>query len=98
MVAPYYHARKATQDTYAFLVAFSFLVFASAQISASVNLDLMSGQRLQLSLMALVPTLIFTKVGMALSGRITQTAFNRILLLTFAVMEVKLLLDIYGQS
>ena len=63
IVAPYYHARRLAPETYAFAVAFTFLFFALAQVAAMTNMELLTPARFQLSLLALIPTLIFTQLG-----------------------------------
>lgn len=94
VVAPYYHARGLAPEAYAFAAAFTFLLLSLAQVAALANLDLFSPARLQLSLIALVPTLVFTQLGISLSRRISSTLFNKILLVTFIVMEINLIMDI----
>lgn len=94
VVAPYYHARGLTPEAYAFAAAFTFLLLSLAQIAAIANLDLFTPARLQLSLLALVPTLVFTQLGISLSRKISAAMFNKILLVTFIVMEINLILDI----
>jgi uncharacterized membrane protein YfcA len=94
VVAPYYHARGLALEAYAFIVAFTFLIFSVAQLTAATNLDLLTPQRLQLSLLALLPALIFTRVGISLSRRISVKGFNQVLIAMFIVMEIKLIVDI----
>jgi len=94
IVAPYYHGRSLTPAAYAFLVTFSFLLFASAQIGAAFTTELLTPARLQLSLAALVPTLIFTRVGINFANVISHDVFNKVLLVTFCLMEIKLIADI----
>ncbi|MGI9236406.1 MAG: TSUP family transporter [Woeseiaceae bacterium] len=94
LVAPYYHGRSLQPAAYAFLVTSTFLLFSSAQMTAVLGTGLLTVARLKLSLAALVPTLIFTRVGIGLAGKLSQTAFNRILLLTLFLMEIKLIVDV----
>jgi len=94
IVAPYYHGRSLAPAAYAFLVTFTFLLFASAQSAAAVGTGLLTAQRLQLSLIALVPTLIFTRIGIAYAGAISHEAFNKILLVTFFFFLLKLIADV----
>jgi len=94
IVAPYYHGRSLAPAAYAFLITFTFLLFASAQMTAAVGTDLLTPQRLQLSLAALVPTLIFTRIGIGLAGVMSQAVFNNILLVTFLLLEIKLIVDV----
>lgn len=94
VVAPYFHDPKIKPEAYAFLVASAFLTFSVAQMSAAIGTQLFTPERLALSTAALVPTLVFTKAGISMAGKISTTVFNRILLVTFLVMEIKLLADV----
>ena len=58
------------------------------------NTDLMTPDRVKLSLLALVPALIFTRIGISLSEKISVAVINRILLAVFVAMELKLIVDI----
>ena len=95
IIAPYYHGRSLVPAAYAFLVTFTFLLVSSAQITAAVTTELLTPQRLQLGLAALVPTLIFTRIGISLASKISHETFNKILLLIFCLMEIKLIADIF---
>jgi uncharacterized membrane protein YfcA len=95
VVAPYFHARGLVLERYAFAVAFTFLLFTFAQFSAMANLQLLTPDRIQLSILALIPALIFTRVGISLSGKISAAVFNKILLIVFILMEFKLIIDIF---
>lgn len=94
IVAPYFHARKLGPETYAFTVAFTFLFFSLAQITAMANLQLFTPARLQLGLMALVPALAFTQLGISLSRRMPVPLFNRILFAVFVLMETSLIVSL----
>ena len=63
-------------------------------MSAAIGTQLFTPARLALSIAALAPTLLFTKLGISMAGKISTTVFNRILLVTFLVMEIKLLMDV----
>lgn len=94
VVAPYYHDPETKPAAYAFLVASTFLTFSLAQLSGATGTGLFTPERLTLGITALVPTLIFTRLGISLAGKISTTVFNRILLVTFLIMEIKLLSDV----
>ena len=94
IVAPYYHGRALAPAAYAFLVTFTFLLFSTAQMSTAVGTNLLTPERLQLSLVALIPTLIFTRIGISLAGTLSQDTFNKILLVAFCLMEIKLVFDV----
>ena len=94
IVAPYYHGRNVAPEAYAFLVASSFLVFSVAQLSAAASTQLFTPQRLMVGFIALVPTLLFTRLGIGLAGRISSAVFQKLLLVVFVLMEIKLLADV----
>ena len=95
IVAPYFHGRKLAAEAYAYLVACAFLTFSAAQLVTATGAELLSSQRLVLGTMALVPTLVFTRVGIRLAGKISQAAFQKLLIALLVLMEIKLLTDVF---
>ena len=63
-------------------------------MTGALTTDLLTPERLQLSLVALVPTLIFTRIGISLADTISPEVFNKLLLVAFCLMEIKLVLDV----
>ncbi len=63
IVAPYFHANGLVRETYAFATASTFLLFSFAQIAAMSRLELLTTERLMIGLIAVVPTLLFTHLG-----------------------------------
>jgi uncharacterized membrane protein YfcA len=94
IVAPYFHANGLVRETYAFATAFTFLLFSGAQVGAMLELELLTAERLMIGLIVVVPTLLFTHLGIRLSRRVSERAFHNILLTLFAAMELKLIIDI----
>jgi len=94
VVGPYFHARGLTLQPYAYAVALTFFVLSIAQFSAMTNLELLTPDRAKMSLLALVPALLFTQAGIAMSSRVSHAVFTRILITTFILMEIKLIYDI----
>lgn len=95
IVAPYFHANGLVRETYAFATAFTFLVFSGVQIAAMMRLDLLTQERLTIGLIAVVPTLVFTQLGIRWSRSISDKVFHNILVALFVAMELKLLIDIF---
>lgn len=95
IVAPYFHGRKVPAEAYAFLVACAFLTFSAAQLLTATGTLLFSPERLLLGTVALVPTLLFTRWGIRFAGRISQEAFQKLLIAVFVLMEIKLLADVF---
>ena len=94
IVAPYFHDPKTRPEAYAFLVASTFLIFSIAQLGGAISTQLFTPNRLLLGAIALVPTLLFTRLGISLAGKMSPLVFNRIVLLTLIAMEIKLLSDV----
>ncbi len=94
IIAPYYHAQGVDKNSYAFLVAASFLTLSFAQLTAMLNLQLLTPDRLKLSFLILIPTVIFTWIGIRLAPKVSGPMLNKILLGLFFAMEIKLVLDI----
>ena len=94
IVAPYFHANGLVRETYAFATASTFLLFSGAQLAAMSRLELLTTERLMIGLIAVVPTLLFTQLGIRWSRSISEKAFHNILLTLFIAMELKLVIDI----
>ncbi len=95
IVAPYFHGRNLAAEAYAFLVACAFLTFSAAQLMTATGTQLFSPERLILGTVALVPALLFTRVGIRFAGSISQEAFQKLLIALFVLMEIKLLADVF---
>lgn len=96
IVAPYFHNRNVAPEPYAFLVASAFLTFSVAQLATAASSQLFTPERLAIGLAALIPTLVFTRVGIVFAGRISAATFQKLLVATFVLMEIKLLADVFG--
>jgi uncharacterized membrane protein YfcA len=94
IVAPYFHGRGLAPARYAFLVAVSFLTTSSGQLVTAFGNQLLTPDRLVIALLALVPTLFFTRMGVRYAGIVSQSVFNRIILTLFVLMEIKLIADV----
>lgn len=94
IVAPYLHGRNLRAEAYAFVIAFAFLTSSSAQLATAAGTQLFTVERLILGLFALVPTLAFTQLGIALAGRISAAFFQKLLIAVFVLMEIKLIADV----
>lgn len=95
IVAPYFNSSSVMPEAYAFLMATSFLTFSVAQLLAATSSGLFTYDRLVFGLIMLLPTLIFTRLGIRFSASVSQEMFQKFLLLIFLVMEIKLLWDIF---
>lgn len=94
IVAPYLHGRNLSPSAYAFLIASAFLTFSSAQMATAISTELFTLPRLAIGAAALLPTLLFTRVGIAFAGRVSAAAFQRLLVAIFVLMEIKLIADV----
>lgn len=95
IAAPYFHGRKVPARAYAFLIASAFLTFSIAQLATAASTQLFTPGRLLLGFIALVPSLLFTRVGIAFSGKISDRAFQTLLIIIFVLMEIKLVADVF---
>jgi uncharacterized membrane protein YfcA len=95
IIAPYFHANGLVRDTYAFATAFTFFLFTLSQIATMGAMDLFTTERLVIGSIVVVPTLLFTQVGIRLSRRINEQTFHRILIALFVAMELKMVIDIF---
>ena len=94
IVAPYFQGRQVDPAAYAFLIAAAFLTFGSAQLLTALGNQLFDAERLTLGLLALIPTLIFTQIGIRCAGMISVSVFRKIILALFILMEIKLIADV----
>ena len=94
IVAPYFHGRQVDPAAYAFLIAAAFLTSGSAQLFTALGKQLFDAERLTLGLLALIPTLIITQIGMRCAGMISAAVFRKIILVLFILMEIKLIADV----
>lgn len=94
IVGPYFHASGLARETYAFATAFTFLIFGVAQFSAMSQVELLTSDRLSVGALAIIPTLLFTQFGIRISSRISERAFNSVLIVLFVLMEIKLVFDV----
>lgn len=95
IVAPYFHGRDVAANAYAFLIASAFLTFSAAQLVTATSTALFTPERLVLGTIALLPTLVFTRIGIAFAGRISKSAFQALLIAIFVLMEIKLIADVF---
>ena len=59
-----------------------------------LELGLLTPERLTIGLIVVIPTLLFTQLGIRLSRSVSERAFHNILVALFAAMELKLVFDI----
>jgi len=94
IVAPYFQGRQVDPAAYAFLIAAAFLTCGSAQLLTAFGNQLFDAERLTLGLLALIPTLIFTQIGIRCAGMVSAAVFRKIILVLFILMEIKLIADV----
>jgi len=94
IVAPYFHASGLVRERYAFATASAFLLFSVAQLAGMNGLHLWTAERLVTGLAVVIPTLLFTHLGIRMSRSISDRAFDRVILVLFLAMELKLIVDI----
>lgn len=94
IVAPYFSGRNLAPEAYAFMVASAFLTFSIAQLTTAASTQLLTADRLLIGMIALIPTLVFTRLGIRLAGKLSKEVFQKILLAILVLMEIKLIADV----
>lgn len=92
-IAPYFHAIRLEHHTYVFAIATTFWTITVVQLATLTNLGVYNSDRLVEGLIALIPVVLAQPLGMKLSRQISKAAFDKILLTTLVLMELKLLYD-----
>lgn len=97
IVASYMHALKLQKGAYILCSNLIFQVYMAAQLASLSGLGLMTWTRLQEGLLACIPVAIVLPLAIRISRRISQAAFNRVVVSLLAVMELRLILRVVEQ-
>ena len=85
------HALRLNRSAHVFAVSAMFLLFALVQLPALAVAGVMTGPLLVQGLVAMIPALLMMPVGAWLSGKLSQAAFDRLILALLVVVAVQLL-------
>ena len=97
LIATWAHAWGFVKETYVFATALLFTSISVTHVIGITIVGLYDQERIIQGLLAIIPVVIFTALGMRLTRRISARAFNLIIVGLIATMEVKLVVGlIYG--
>jgi uncharacterized membrane protein YfcA len=91
IVAPFFHAFRLEPPAYVFVISVVFLVFGFSQFAAMSTLGLFTMDRIIGGLIALVPVVIATPLGIRLSRTISRRAFDICIILILLGMGTLLI-------
>lgn len=93
VVAPFLSSLGLVKGAFVFSIALAFSLLSVAQVVGMVHFNLFTPDRLLHGLIALVPVAIFLPVGIRWARHLSPVAFQRALLATLVVLELRLLYD-----
>lgn len=97
VVATWIHSYRLEKELYVFGVSIMFLVIATTHLLAVAGLGLLDYERLVQGALAIIPTIVFTQIGMWTTRFMSASLFNKLVILFIIVMEIKLLWEVLGR-
>ena len=91
IVATWIHSYRLHSQTYVFAVSIMFLVISGTHVFAVGGLGLYTEERIIQGLWALIPTMLFTQLGIWTTPYISPKWFNRLVLAIVVIMWGKLI-------
>ena len=91
IVATWIHSYRLHSQTYVFAVSIMFLVISGTHVFAVGGLGLYTEERIIQGLWALIPTMLFTQLGIWTTPYISPKWFNRLVIAIVVVMWGKLI-------
>lgn len=88
------HAMTLDRDAHLFAVSAMFLLFAVVQLPALWAAGVMQPAWMLQGLLALIPILLFMPLGQWIGGRLSRTAFDRMILVFLGVVGLKMVLGV----
>lgn len=85
------HALRLPREAYVAAVSTMFLVLVTLQIPAMAVAGILDGERIIQSALAILPAVAAMPVGAFFASRLTQTAFDRVILTVLGVIALELL-------
>ena len=90
VIATWIHSFRLRNEAYVFGVSVMFLAISTTQVVAVSTFGLMDQERMIQGLLALIPTMLFTPLGMRTTRLISQKLFSRLIVGLVMIMEAKL--------
>jgi len=96
LVTTYVASARLPRTPHVFMVSAVFQVVSTVQLVTMISLGLFDRDRTFLTLLALVPVLLLTPIGLRIGRRIRPETFQRLLLIVLAAVGVRLLFRVFG--
>ncbi len=94
VIATWIHAYRLRAETYVFGVSALFLAVSASHLAAVSGFGLFDQERVAQGLLALIPVVVFVRLGMRTTRLISAKLFDRLILGVIAAMEAKLVWQI----
>ena len=90
VIATWIHSYRLQAETYVFGVSALFLAISGAHLVAVSGFGLFDQERVLQGLLALIPVVVFVRLGMRMTRLISAKLFDRLIIGLIVVMEGKL--------
>ncbi len=90
LIATWIHSYRLQAETYVFGVSALFLAVSAGHLAGVSGFGLFDQERLAQGLLALIPVVVFVRVGMRMTRLISAKLFDRLIIGLIVVMEGKL--------
>ncbi len=98
VIATWIHSYRLQAETFVFGVSALFLAVSAGHLAAVSGFGLFDQERVAQGLMALIPVVVFVRLGMRMTRLISVRLFDRLILGLIVVMEGKLVWEIVSGS
>ncbi len=96
VIATWIHSYRLQAETYVFAVSALFLAISGPHLIAVSSFGLFDQERVLQGLMALIPVVVFVRLGMRMTPMISAKLFDRLILGLIVAMEGKLLWQVFA--
>jgi hypothetical protein len=90
VIATWIHSYRLQAEAYVFGVSALFLAVSAGHLAAVSGFGLFDQERVMQGLLALIPVIVFVRVGMRMTRLISTKLFDRVIVGLIVVMEIKL--------
>jgi uncharacterized membrane protein YfcA len=96
LIATYLHSYRLQKEAYVVSITTVFQVFALVQAITLLSVGLYSTERLAVSVLSLIPTMLVLPLGARFAGRLSRRTFDLIVLALLVATAIKLVYDALG--
>lgn len=93
LIATYFHSIRMSRASFVLVMSLTFQIFGVIQIGTLVGLGAFTPERTIQALLAIVPVLAMTPIGIWLGRRVKQRAFELMVLALLAFAAIRLLMS-----